>query len=217
MKMQDSNIKKEKTMSKNTLYFSAFLFAFIIIASNYLVGFRIFDVNIDYSHVSNPFAYLAMDIYTHITYGAISYPVSFLLMDILSEKFNRKDVLKALRIGLLLAFIPSILIAPNPYIALASVCAFFTSQFLDVIVFFRLKQKYPKLWWLRNGVNSGVCQFVDTFIFFHVAFVFVLPYHDVFMMFLADLIIKLSLNLFNMPIFYLVAIKTYNKFNFFKR
>ncbi|MWV61920.1 queuosine precursor transporter [Helicobacter saguini] len=204
-------------MTDKTLYISAFAFAFIIIASNYLVGFRIFDAQVDLSQASNTLTYLAMDIYSHITYGAISYPISFLLMDILSEKFNRKDVLKALRIGLLLAFLPSIIIAPNPYIAVASVCAFFTSQFLDVIVFFKLKQKYPRLWWLRNGVNSGICQFVDTFIFFHVAFVLVLPYHDVFMMFLADLIIKLSLNLFNMPIFYLVAIKTYNKLNFFKR
>ncbi|RDU64944.1 hypothetical protein CQA53_07250 [Helicobacter didelphidarum] len=188
---------REIPMSNKILYGSAILFACIIVLSNYLVGFRILD--------------------THITYGALSYPFSFLIMDILSEKFNRKDVMRALRIGLLLTFLPSLFIATTPTIAIASVSAFFISQFLDVVVFYRLKQKYPSFWWLRNGVSAGIAQLVDTFIFFHVAFFFTMPYYDVFMLFISDYGIKLLVNLLDIPVFYLIAIKTYKKFQFFSK
>lgn len=193
-----SYIPIEKPMNNKLLGMSVILFACVIVVSNYLVSFRIAD--------------------THITYGSLTYPFSFLIMDILSEKFNRYDVMRALRIGLLLAFIPSLYIAESPSIAIASISAFLVSQFLDVVVFYHLKQRFPTLWWLRNGVSAGIAQCVDTFIFFHIAFLFTLPYYDVFMLFLFDYGIKLLVNiLVDMPIFYFIAIKTCKKIQIFKK
>lgn len=201
----------ERQMSNLVLISSTLLFACVIVASNYLVSFRVGDLHFGFGNFSFTLSL------THVTYGAITYPFSFLIMDILSEKFNRKDVLKALRIGLLLAFIPSLYIADSKSIAIASVSAFFISQFLDVVIFYRLKQKFPTLWWLRSGMSSAIAQCVDTFVFFHVAFFFTLPYYDVIMLFVFDYCIKLLVNLADMPLFYLLAIKTYKKIKFIKR
>lgn len=188
-------IPKDLPMPRTIIYVASIIFALIIIASNYLVGFNIGD--------------------THITYGAISYPFSFLVMDILSEKYNRKDVIKCLRYGLLLAFIPSYFISTTPLIALASISAFFISQFLDVKIFFRLKQIYPSAWWFRNTFAASFAQVIDTFLFFHIAFFFMLPYYDVFMMSVSDLAIKITVNLIDIPLFYLIAIRN-SHIGFFK-
>ncbi|TLE00972.1 VUT family protein [Helicobacter muridarum] len=183
-------------MSKTVFWLTVSIFVCIITISNMLVSFRIMD--------------------THVTYGALTYPLSFLLMDILSEKYSRKEVLRTLRFGLFFAFITSVFIVSDPRIAFASILAFFASQFLDVFVFYKLKEKFPSLWWLRNGVSTSIAQCIDTFIFFHIAFLFVLPYYDVFMLFLFDYLVKSVINLLDIPIFYLIAIKTYNKIKFFR-
>ncbi len=205
----------EKDMSNKTFNIAVSLFAIVIISSNYFVNFTIgniyipfFDFNINLSHV---------------TYGALTYPLSFLIMDILSEKHSRKEVLRALKYGLLVAFLPSCCLAfvsNEPYtairIALASVSAFFVAQFLDVVIFYKLKKIFPSLWWLRNGASAFIAQCIDTFIFFHVAFLFTIPYYDVFMLFLFDYAIKSFVNFMDIPVFYFIAIKTYKKFRFSK-
>ena len=201
---------KEKAMNKNTFIIAISLFTCVIVASNYLVSFTIGSVHI-------PLTDITLNL-SHVTYGALTYPLSFLIMDILSEKHGRKDVLKALRYGLLIAFLPSCAIAfisNEPHLALriaiASVSAFFVAQFLDVVIFYRLKQRFPSLWWFRNGVSACMAQCIDTFVFFHIAFLGILPYYDVFMLFLFDYGIKSLVNLLDIPIFYLIAIKTYKK------
>ncbi|GAB0172797.1 queuosine precursor transporter [Helicobacter trogontum] len=201
---------QEKQMSENTFVVAVMLFTCVIVASNYLVSFTIGSVHI-------PFFNITLEL-NHVTYGALTYPLSFLIMDVLSEKHSRKDVLRALRYGLLFAFLPSCAIAfisNEPHIALriavASVSAFFVAQFLDVVIFYQLKKKFPSLWWFRNGVSACVAQCVDTFVFFHIAFFGVLPYYDVFMLFLFDYGIKSLVNLLDIPIFYFIAIKTYKK------
>lgn len=186
----------ESKMNKAVFWTTILIFVCIITASNILVNFRIMD--------------------TYITYGALTYPLSFLLMDILSEKYSRKEVLSTLRFGLLFAFILSILIIDDSRIALASIAAFFVSQFLDIFVFYKLKEKFPSWWWLRNSISTNTAQCIDTFIFFNVAFLFVLPYYDVFMLFLFDYLVKSIISLCDIPIFYLIAIKTYNKIKFFR-
>lgn len=203
----------ERAMSNSTFRIAVLLFTCVIVASNYLVSFTIGMIHI-------PLINTTLNL-SHVTYGALTYPLSFLIMDILSEKHSRKDVLRALRYGLLAAFIPSCCIAfisNEPYIALriamASVSAFFIAQLLDVVVFYKLKNKFPSLWWLRNGVSACFAQCVDTFIFFHVAFLGIMPYYDVFMLFVFDYGIKSLVNLLDIPIFYLLAIKTYKRLKF---
>lgn len=206
----------ERKMSERTFIVAIVLFTCVIVASNFLVSFTIGIVHI-------PIINTTLDL-SHVTYGALTYPLSFLIMDILSEKHSRQEVLRALRYGLLAAFIPSCCIAffsNEPQIALriaiASVSAFFVAQFLDVVIFYQLKQRFPSLWWLRNGVSACFAQCIDTFIFFHIAFLGIMPYYDVFMLFVFDYGIKTLVNLLDIPIFYLLAIKTYKRMRFFQR
>ena len=185
-------------MSKHTFILSALGFAAIIVLANFSVQYPVFG--------------------THLTYGALCYPLSFLLMNILSEKYSRAQVLKTLRLGLVLAFIPSIF-AAEFRIACASVCAFCCSQVLDVYVFFYLKQKFPKIWYLRNNGATLLSQLVDTMIFFHIAFLFIQPHGDVILMALSDYTIKILLCVCNTPLFWSFAIrgKTLYKATFNKK
>ena len=165
---------------------AAILFACIVVLANYTVQYPVLG--------------------TPLTYGALTYPLSFLLMDILSEKYNKPQVLKTRWVGLLLAFIPSLL-ASEARIAIASVCAFFISQNLDVHLFYYLKNCFPSLWWLRNNASTMISQFIDTMIFFHIAFLFIYPWEQVMAMLLADFCIKAFLALCDTPFFYVFAIR----------
>lgn len=176
-------------MNTQTFILSALWFALIIVLANFSVQYPILG--------------------THLTYGALCYPLSFLLMNILSEKYSKDQVLRTLRLGLVLAFIPSIF-AAEFRIACASVCAFCCSQILDVYVFFYLKQRFPKIWYLRNNGATMVSQLVDTMIFFHVAFLFTKPYEEVILMALSDYAIKVILTLCNTPLFWNFAIRGKN-------
>lgn len=171
--------------SKTIIGLSTAIFTALIVASNYLVQFPINTV---------------------LTYGALTYPFTFLLSDILSEKYNKECVLKIVRFGILLAFVPSLLLA-EWQIAIASVCAFFISQQFDVYSFFWFKEKFPKLWWIRTSGSTAISQMLDTMIFFHIAFLFSMPYEQILILAIGDYTIKFILAITNAPFFYLFAIK----------
>lgn len=199
-------MKKNNYMPKHIFFLCSVAFGFIIVLANYCVQFMVFPANSSvnlFGHLIN------LDAIT-LTYGALTYPFSFLLLDILSEKYNKKDVMKTLWIGLFIAFVPSFLLS-ELRIAIASICAFIVSQNLDVLAFFYLKKKFPSLWWLRNNASTILSQFVDTMIFFHIAFLFIFPYEQVISMLLFDFSIKIFLTLLDTPLFYAFAIKNSNK------
>lgn len=172
-------------MSSKSFYLSSILFSVLIVLSNFTVQYSIND---------------------YLTYGALTYPFTFLLADVLSERYAKEEVLKVVRLGIVLAFVPSLL-ASDWRIALASVGAFFIAQPLDVYLFYYLKEKFPRLWWLRNNGSTMLSQWVDTMIFFHVAFLFVMPWPNVIMLALGDYAIKILLALLDTPLFYLLAIR----------
>lgn len=177
-------------MSFKTIFICSLIFAFIVVLANYSVQFNIGS--------------------SYLTYGALIYPFSFLFLDVLSEKYNKKDVLKMLRCGILFAFIPSFFIS-QPSIAIASVCAFFISQHLDVYIFFALKKIFPRFWWLRNNASTIIAQFFDTMIFFHIAFLSIWGFKAVVISALLDFSVKIVLSLINTPLFYIFAIRVKNK------
>ena len=111
-----------------------------------------------------------------------------------------------MRIGILLAFIPSLLLAEFR-IAIASVIAFFFSQQMDVYAFYWIKSKLPKIWWLRSAASTAFSQFIDTMIFFHIAFLFVMPWGNVLMLIIGDYAIKFFFAFCNTPLFYLFGIR----------
>jgi len=177
-------------MSNKVFYSSVAIFAFLIIASNYTVQFPINE---------------------WLTYGAIVYPVTFLLTDILGENYSKKEVLRVVLWGIVIAVIPTILIA-DWRIALASISAFMISQTLDVNIFHIIKKKAEKLWWLRNNVSTIISQAFDTIIFFTVAFAWVLPATVIVKLILGDYMVKIVMALLDTPFFYFIAIKSRSLF-----
>lgn len=173
-------------MSRKVFYISSIAFAMIIVVANFTVQFPIND---------------------YLTYGAITYPFTFLLADVLSEKYSKQEVLRVVRTGILLAFVPSFF-AADWRIACASVAAFFVAQQLDVYIFYYLKERFPRLWWLRNNGSTMASQLVDTMIFFHIAFLFIMPWQSVLLMAFGDYTLKVIMALLDTPLFYAFAIRT---------
>lgn len=183
---QPKNHWKGTKMPPKVVLVSSLLLSAIIITANYTVQFKIGS--------------------TPLTFGALTYPFSFLLLDVLSEKYGKQEVVKVLFLGLLIAFYPSYF-ASTPQIALASIIAFCVSQPLDVVIFYTLKTYAPRHWWLRNGGSTLSAQFIDTIVFFCVAFWAVQSVGESLQMALADYCIKAMVSLANTPIFYLLAIR----------
>lgn len=185
-KIQPKNHWQGTKMPPKVVLVSSLLLSAIIITANYTVQFKIGS--------------------TPLTFGALTYPFSFLLLDVLSEKYGKQEVVKVLFLGLLIAFYPSYF-ASTPQIALASIIAFCVSQPLDVVIFYTLKTYAPRHWWLRNGGSTLSAQFIDTIVFFCVAFWAVQSVGESLQMALADYCIKAMVSLANTPIFYLLAIR----------
>ena len=121
--------------------------ALVIALSNYLVQFPIGD---------------------WLTLAAFSYPLCFLVTDISNRfhgvSFARRVVFFGFAFGALL----SVMLA-TPRIAVASGTAFLVSQWLDVMIFNRLRQQ---IWWKAPLFSSACGSIVDTALFFGLAFAF---------------------------------------------
>ena len=127
----------------------------IVVLSNILVQFRLGD---------------------WLTYGAISYPFAFLINDLTNRFYGssaaRQVLYAGFVVGVVCSFAGSQLQGEfGPLvtlrIAIASGSAFLTAQFLDIIVFDKLRN-YK--WWIPPAVSSTVGAIVDTVIFFFIAF-----------------------------------------------
>lgn len=172
-------------MQRKTRNLYAIIFSILIITANYSVQFPINE---------------------WLTYGAIMFPFTFLITDILSEKYTKDEVLSVVKIAIVIAIIPTILIS-DWRIAFASIISFYVVQQFDVRFFHFLKRKYEKQWWLRNNLSTMVSQFFDTSIFFILAFSFILPFETIVKLIIGDYLIKLLFALADTPLFYLAAVK----------
>ncbi len=177
---------KNPKMPLSVLIIAGIILGGIVICANYTVQFNIAN--------------------THLTYGALTYPFSFLLLDVLSERYSKKEVVRVVGFGILLGFYPSYIMA-TPQIAMASILAFCVSQPLDVALFYFFKRCFPNLWWLRNGASTIIAQFIDTLVFFVIAFWGSKEISTSLQMALADYTIKAAVGIANTPLFYLLAIR----------
>ena len=117
----------------------------IVASSNYLVQFPIND---------------------WLTWGAFTYPISFLITE-LTNRFHGATIAKrVVYAGFFVAVLISIGISTFK-IACASALAFLVSQLLDILVFNRLRRM---TWWYAPFFASIIASFVDTAIFWTMAF-----------------------------------------------
>jgi uncharacterized PurR-regulated membrane protein YhhQ (DUF165 family) len=188
-------------MNTKQIILYAVLFAIFILSANYLVS---------------------VSINKWMNYGMIMYPLTFLLTDILSEKYQKSEVLKIVRIGSLIAIVPTIMLA-GWLIAIASITTFVLIQQFDVSVFHYFKNKMQKQWWIRNNASTILAQFFDTIMFYMLAFLilptiavfifgaskewFFMPITQIATFIAIDYSIKVVLALSDTPIFWFFAIK----------
>ena len=124
-----------------------------------------------------------------LTWGALTYPLAFLVTDITNRLYGlsaaRKVVLFGFLIGIACSLVGTQLQGEfGPLvtfrIALGSATAFILSHFLDISIFDYLRKEK---WWKAPLISSIVGSFLDTLIFFFVAFssifIFLEPSNDV--------------------------------------
>ncbi len=112
----------------------------------------------------------------YLTWGALTYPLSFLVNDIVNRLHGvsaaRKVVLVGFVVGLICSIIGTQIIGEfGPLvtlrIAIGSATAFLVAQFLDILVFDRLRRA---AWWRAPLVSTLLGSSIDSAIFFTIAF-----------------------------------------------
>lgn len=121
----------------------------------------------------------------------ICYPICYLITDIVGELWGKQEANKIVKygfIGQVIATLIIVITTYTPYIdptmqyayekllgqnwvfVVGSLSAYLISQYLDVHIFHKLKEKFVKHKWLRNNVSTMLSQFVDTAVFITIAF-----------------------------------------------
>lgn len=159
-------------------------------------------------------------------------PLIFTINDVITEVFGRERTRSVIRSGLIvigLIFLASVFFVSLPpsgrflqsekaydmifglsaRIAAASLTAFAIAEFLDVLVFVRIREALGKSrLWLRNNLSNFSAQFVDTVVFMTLAFYAFDRTFDSNLIFLVSLILpywllKCFMSILETPLVYL--------------
>lgn len=159
-------------------------------------------------------------------------PLIFTINDIITEVYGKERTRSVIRSGLFIIFLILLfsLLATNlppsarfqisekaydtifrlsARIAAASLTAFALAEFMDVLVFVKIRKLLgKKALWLRNNVSNFVSQFIDTSVFMFLAFYAFDKSFDNNFIFLIGLILpywllKCSMSIIETPLVYL--------------
>ncbi len=130
-----------------------------------------------------------------MTLGNTIYATISMTMDLLNERYGQRDAKQAVWLGfftlvsttlimqMVLIFKPQetdiaqssmeLLFGLMPRLALGSLTAFLVSQYLDVHLFGRIREKFSRAnqFWLRINLSTAISQLIDSFIFCAIAFI----------------------------------------------
>lgn len=144
--------------TKKILFFVlALSMATIVALSNYLVKF--------------PVNYFGLQ--DLLTFGAFSYPLAFLITDLSNRKYGKDTAKKIVYIGFALGVFLTLFFSTNFVdlisirIAIGSGTAFLIAHLVDVNIFDALRKRK---WFVAPLTSSIVGSFIDTFLFFSIAF-----------------------------------------------
>jgi queuosine precursor transporter len=162
-----------------------------------------------------------------MTLGNVIYGTIYLATDLLNEKYGEKEAKKAVWFGfftlvmttiimqLVLVFEPhesdfaqthlEALFGLMPRLALGSLTAYLVSQYLDVKLFAKLREKFsrPDQLWIRNNGSTMVSQLIDTFIFCIIAFAGVFSWDVWVQIFFTTYVIKFVVSAASTPFIYI--------------
>lgn len=158
--------------------------------------------------------------------SAVMYAAIFLATDILSEHYGKKAGYQSIWVGfgvtilfvavtqlvVLFNTIPDTLalseamrtvLEASPRIAVAGLFAYIVSQNFDVWFYHFIHEKTgPRFLWLRNNLSTVVSQFIDSILFFGIAFWGILPFAVLVQLILTGYVAKLVVALFDTPFIY---------------
>lgn len=162
-----------------------------------------------------------------MTLGNTMYGTLYLTTDLLNEKHGLKEARKAVWFGfftllmttivmqMVLVFKPQetdiaqssleVLFGLLPRIALGSLTAYFVSQFLDVRLFAKLRERFskPGQLWIRSNGSTLTSQLVDSLIFCTIAFAGVYTWDVWAQIVLTTYVIKFVITIASTPILYI--------------
>ena len=120
----------------------------------------------------------------HTTWGAFTYPAIFILTDLTvrlsSSRYARRIILLSMLPGLLISYVVASYIETSPSgdfwvihplplrVAFACFVAYVVGQLLDIFIFQYYRKQ--KSWWVAPLLSTTIGNFVDTALFFFVAF-----------------------------------------------
>ena len=161
--------------------------------------------------------------------GNVLFASTFLATDIMSEKYSKEDAKKGVYISifsgisfifitqLTLLFIPSSEDIVNDAMkqifsisirtSAASMLMFFISNMLDIHLYNKLKDKYPKKLWLRNNVSTILCNCLENYFFNTLAFAGIFPFSVIISIATTTTIIEIIIALCDTPFLYLSKAK----------
>ena len=163
---------------------------------------------------------------THLSVAVFSLPFIFVTTDIIGKVYGKEMAKKFVLLGfsaLILWTLFSLLVQILPWsdrtfarlweayeviftlsirVAIASLCAFILSEYLDVLVFFHFKNEKRSFCFSLLASNI-VSQAIDTGVFMFIAFWWVFPPVTILMMALPWWISKFSMGIIYMPFSYL--------------
>lgn len=159
--------------------------------------------------------------------AAICYAFTFLCTDIVSELEGKKEAHRLVILGFICSIFAtgliyltqilpaadfatgqaeaySILLGINPRVVIASMVAYFISQWVDVNIFHAIRNKTGgRHKWLRNTASTSMSQILDTGIFITIAFWHVVP--NIWVMIGSQYLLKLFISIMDTPVFYLLT------------
>lgn len=160
--------------------------------------------------------------------GTVMFASTFLATDILTEYHSLSDAKKAVYVGLFsdvlliastqiaLLYKPSAfdyadgamqtLFALNMRISIASMVMYFISNFADVYLFEKLKEKSGGKWlWLRNNVSTILCNCLENFGFIGLAFAGIYDAKTIFTIALSTSIVEAIVAVCDTPFIYIAG------------
>lgn len=196
-------------MFDNKVLFALTLYISAIFASN-LLGLKTF-----------PFLFG-----THLSFAVFTLPFVFITTDVIGKVYGKELAKRFVFLGfsaLLVWTIFTLIATALPWasqsygrigvaydtlfalsirIVCASLIAFLVSEYLDVLVFFRLKNQ-KQSFWLASFFSNLASQLLDTMIFMTIAFVGFYDTEKILMMALPYWLYKVSMGVLYMPFSYL--------------
>jgi len=160
--------------------------------------------------------------------GLIVFPLSYIFDDILTEVYGYAHSRRIIWTGMLCNFLffvvgkitvmmpPAtfwpyqheymIVLSAVPRLILASLVSYFCGEFLNSYLLAKLKvATQGKKYWLRLIVSSGLGQALDSVLFCSIAFIWVVPLHDLIDMIASQYAIKFTYEILVIPITYAIT------------